>query len=844
VKNLLCILFILPLFVAGQSAADWWYFGVNAGLHFTPTGPVAVLDGQLNSTQGCSSISDEFGNLLFYSKGDEIWDASHNPMLNSAGLIGNSGGNPAAGDASQNSYIVPRPDHPSEYYHFQIKRLGGGGLFYSKIDMTLNGGLGGVVLAEKNVPLIDSTTEMITCLRKPNSIDFWVVALRKPGDTAYAFEITSAGINTTPVLSNTGLPLIQQDQLGYLKGSQQNDKIAMTMYWAMIEQTNPFQVHLFDFDNATGQMTYDYGITPSLQDTFNYGVEFSPNGNFLYVQSWILSDLRQYDLSSGDPALVSASEQMVGIGYTGTGGGALQLGPDGKIYVARGAAPLLACVNFPNDPGPLCGYDHDAVNLAGPTSTRGLPQFFPFFIEGDVAVLDRCLGDTSFFFSNYLSSDSVFWNFGDPAPGVNDTSTQINPFHIYQNPGTYTVTHIAYSAFLTDTTIVEVNIFPPQSISFPDDTILCDGQVLTFDLDQPGAISYLWQDGSTDSAFIATDSGLVKVTLFGICDTVTDSVQVLRLAPLDLDLGLDTIVCGDSSIVIGDTIPTGYDILWSNGASQPFIEIDSNANYLIEVTSACGALEDSINVRFFPNLPDSLLPRDTINCFDANFTLVRPTIAGVSFVWSDSSNQRTFEVGESQVVWLAAFNACGTFVDTMNILFNGELTTSFGPDTVICDEDTVLLKGSDSLATYLWSTGDTVDSIWTKLDQRMQRYSVTITKGQCSKVESIRFDLDDNACPSIDCDVEYSNIFTPNGDGINDLFRPSTTCNIFSYQLTIFNRWGQLVHETRNIAYGWDGCINGEMAAEGVYYFTLDYKDEVAVDVDRNVFAGSFTLKR
>jgi len=817
---------------------------VNAGLHFTPTGPVAVLDGQLNSTQGCSSISDEFGNLLFYSKGDEIWDASHNPMLNSAGLIGNSGGNPAAGDASQNSYIVPRPDHPSEYYHFQIKRLGGGGLFYSKIDMTLNGGLGGVVLAEKNVPLIDSTTEMITCLRKPNNIDFWVVALRKPGDTAYAFEITSAGINTTPVLSNTGLPLIQQDQLGYLKGSQQNDKIAMTMYWAMIEQTNPFQVHLFDFDNATGQMTYDYGITPSLQDTFNYGVEFSPNGNFLYVQSWILSDLRQYDLSSGDPALVSASEQMVGIGYTGTGGGALQLGPDGKIYVARGAAPLLACVNFPNDPGPLCGYDHDAVNLAGPTSTRGLPQFFPFFIEGDVAVLDRCLGDTSFFFSNYLSSDSVFWNFGDPAPGVNDTSTQINPFHIYQNPGTYTVTHIAYSAFLTDTTIVEVNIFPPQSISFPDDTILCDGQVLTFDLDQPGAISYLWQDGSTDSAFIATDSGLVKVTLFGICDTVTDSVQVLRLAPLDLDLGLDTIVCGDSSIVIGDTIPTGYDILWSNGASQPFIEIDSNANYLIEVTSACGALEDSINVRFFPNLPDSLLPRDTINCFDANFTLVRPTIAGVSFVWSDSSNQRTFEVGESQVVWLAAFNACGTFVDTMNILFNGELTTSFGPDTVICDEDTVLLKGSDSLATYLWSTGDTVDSIWTKLDQRMQRYSVTITKGQCSKVESIRFDLDDNACPSIDCDVEYSNIFTPNGDGINDLFRPSTTCNIFSYQLTIFNRWGQLVHETRNIAYGWDGYINGEMAAEGVYYFTLDYKDEVAVDVDRNVFAGSFTLKR
>ncbi len=828
--------------VIGQSVADWWYFGTNAGMHFTPTGPVADLNGQMYSEEGCSTISDEFGNLLFYSKGDFVWDASHNPMQNSTGLIGNANGT-LAGDASMNSFIVPRPEHPNEFYLFTVKSFFGG-MYYSKIDMNLNGGLGAVVAAEKNIELIDSTTEMLTCLRKPNNIDFWVVALRKPGDTAYAFEITASGLNTTPVLSNTGLPLISEDQLGYLKGSQQNDKIAMAMYWGQTVQTNPLQVQMFDFDNTTGQMTYDYGITPSLQDTFNYGIEFSPNGDFLYVQSFILSDLRQYDLTSGDPALVSASEELVGIGYTGSGGGALQLGPDGKIYVARGAAPLLARVNFPNDPGPLCGYEHDAVDLQGPISNRGLPQFYPFFIEGEVAVLDRCFGDTSFFASNYLSSDSVFWNFGDPASGVNDTSTQINPFHIYQAPGTYTVTHIAYSAFLSDTTIVEVNIFPPQSVSFPDDTVLCDGEVLTFDIDQPGAISFLWQDGSTDSAFTATDSGLVKVTLVGVCDTITDSVQVLRLAPVSLGLGGDTIVCGDSSIVIGDTIPAGYSILWNTGASQQFIEIDSSANYKLEISSACGTLEDSIDVIFLPIVPDSLLPPDTVNCFDANFTLTRPTIEGVSFVWSDSTSSRTFEVGESQVVWLAAFNGCGMFVDTMNILFNGELTTDFGPDTVICDADTVLLQGTDSLATYLWSTGDTLDSIWTMLDQRTQRYSVTITKGECTKVESVRFDLDDNACPSIDCDVDFSNVFTPNGDGINDLFRPTTTCNINSYRLSIFNRWGQLIHETNNIAFGWDGYINGEMAAAGIYYFTLDYTDLVVVDVDRNVFAGSFTLMR
>lgn len=637
--HLLGLILLLPWLCGAQTQADWWYFGDKAGVHFTSMGPVADLDGQLKSTEGCASISDAFGNLLFYTRGDTVWDASHNVMQDGTGLTANG----AAGDGAMNSYIVPRPGDPSEFYLFTVTSFSGG-LYYSKVDMTLNSGLGGVDTNEKNIPLVSSTLEMVTCLRQPNNYDFWVVTLKKPGDTAFAFEVTSNGVNTQPVLSNTGLSLDMGDILGYLKGSQQNDRIGLTLFKGMATQVNADQVHLLDFDNVTGEVSYAFGITPSQADSLNYGIEFSPNGQYLYVQSLFHPDLRQYDFSSGVAATVSASEEFVGNSYTGSGGGALHLGPDGKIYGARNVNGFLSSVEFPNSAGALCGYNHDAVNLQGRLSFAGLPQFFPFFIEGGAVAIDGCLGDTSFFMSSYLTSDSVFWNFGDPTSGALDTSTQQNPFHVYTAPGTYTITHIGYSAFLSDTTILELTIKPRQQFDFPDDTVLCEGQTIFLDLPLPGVISYLWHDGSTDSTFTVIDSGLVSLDVLGVCDTVSDTMKVIRLEPFNLDLGPDTVICDDSMLTLSSGVPAGYSLLWSDGSLGDNLEIDSSGVYSVVVASPCDTMTDSILVNFQPTPGDSLLPPDTTLCTDAPLLLALPQQEGVSYLWSDSTDVDVFVV--------------------------------------------------------------------------------------------------------------------------------------------------------------------------------------------------------
>ena len=76
------------------------------------------------------------------------------------------------------------------------------------------------------------------------------------------------------------------------------------------------------------------------------------------------------------------------------------------------------------------------------------------------------------------------------------------------------------------------------------------------------------------------------------------------------------------------------------------------------------------------------------------------------------------------------------------------------------------------------------------------------------------------------------------------VFRLTSDCDILQYDLRIYNRWGQLVHVGTHDLFGWDGFINGEPAAEGVYFYVLEFRDEVIVDVDRQTFQGSVTLMR
>ena len=108
-NNIIFILIFLPAVVFSQNEANIWYFGENAGIDFNSGSPVALTDGQLFTDEGCATISDTSGNLLFYTDGSTVYDKNHAIMPNGTGLLGNN-------SSTQSAIIVKKPGSNTIYF--------------------------------------------------------------------------------------------------------------------------------------------------------------------------------------------------------------------------------------------------------------------------------------------------------------------------------------------------------------------------------------------------------------------------------------------------------------------------------------------------------------------------------------------------------------------------------------------------------------------------------------------------------------------------------------------------------------------------------------------------------
>ena len=164
------VLFVLLICVLNkgycQKEYNNWYFGIHAGVSFQSGMPVTLLNGILNTGEGCATISDQQGNLLFYTDGITVYDKLHNVMTNGTSLMGNN-------TSTQSALIIQKPGCKTEYYVFTVYYEGNGGLNYSIVDLEKNGGLGEVTV--KNILLFDTVAEKLTAVRHNNGIDIWII---------------------------------------------------------------------------------------------------------------------------------------------------------------------------------------------------------------------------------------------------------------------------------------------------------------------------------------------------------------------------------------------------------------------------------------------------------------------------------------------------------------------------------------------------------------------------------------------------------------------------------------------------------------------------------------------
>ncbi|HXB39937.1 MAG TPA: T9SS type A sorting domain-containing protein [Bacteroidia bacterium] len=368
-KKIVFFIQLLPFLCFAQKQGNFWYFAEYSGLNFNSSIAVPITGGQIRSgsvnSEGCASICDSSGNLLFYASPKNIWNRNSQLMPNGVGLMGGL-------SSTQGAIIIPIPGSNEFFYLFTLDDFLNNltnGLRYSIIDMCLDNGKGDVIATNKNILLLDSTGEKMAATYHSNGIDIWLVTRKHFTNQFYSYLITSSGIST-PIISAIGWANPSQqtgNSIGQMKISPNGSKIVFA-----VGNQVPNIVQLFDFNNSTGIVSNLIDLPTSTNSGSPYGVAFSPDNSKLYVKGPTPTGLNQFDLSSGisDTIKNSIIHLPSTMGSVGTG---LQLANNGKIYAVQ--PPYIGVINFPNLKGNLCNYVDSFITSCNAAYT------FPSFID-------------------------------------------------------------------------------------------------------------------------------------------------------------------------------------------------------------------------------------------------------------------------------------------------------------------------------------------------------------------------------------------------------------------------------------------------------------------------------
>ncbi len=519
--------------------ADQWTFGQRSQIDFSSGNPIALaMPGNIEFIIGAATISDEEGNLLFLSDGMNIWTNGYYLLDGTSDLFGNKA-------AAQSALFVPVPGNADRYLLFTVDMYLPGIFTHGVRVSTLDRVNGLWSISTKNQLIMNSNAQKITAVKDANERDYWVI-VHGYGDVEgakfFVYKVSDSGLDINPVISETGTKhsgfsgTLFNNNGGYMKASSNGKKIALVI-------PDDGIVEVFDFDTSTGSVSLETQSAVGALD-YPFGVEFSPDNTKLYVSTAplgtsVTSYVYQYDLDTpgylNNPFVVAsiASTQVPGDDFLI---GALQLGVDGKIYLANLRMQLLplytlGVINNPNRKGIGCNFNevNHAVGtgfpLAGTASLVSLPNFVTSFLDiPHFSFINHCHTEiTSFKLRNETNIDNISWNFDDGGA----SSVILEPEFTFSNPGNYTVTATETYNGISYPFSREIEIYPLPAVDLGENIIyILPNTSITLDAGEWD--EYLWSpDGSTERYLDVNQEGVYTVTVTDTnCCTNDDTVEI------------------------------------------------------------------------------------------------------------------------------------------------------------------------------------------------------------------------------------------------------------------------------------------------------------------------------
>ena len=208
------------------------------------------------------------------------------------------------------------------------------------------------------------------------------------------------------------------------------------------------------------------------------------------------------------------------------------------------------------------------------------------------------------------------------------------------------------------------------------------------------------------------------------------------------------------------------------------------------------------------------LPADTVLCSNSPFVLSVFDSAFTSYRWSTGSRLPQLSVTQSGIYHITTFDGSCNASDSIRISYRQPPQIHLGADTLICEPDEIVLRTPHfGGAIFYWQQNSSLDSFYTITTPGMYTLKV---ENECGNATD---SLEVLGCA---CEVFVPTAFSPDGDGLNDLFK-AEGCLPELFKLQVYNSWGQRVFYSENISKGWDGKFNGKPAPEGMYAWSVEY---------------------
>jgi gliding motility-associated-like protein len=477
-------------------------------------------------------------------------------------------------------------------------------------------------------------------------------------------------------------------------------------------------------------------------------------------------------------------------------------------------------------------------------------------------------------FTNTSTTNDIItnynWNFGDGT-----TSTQQNPLHNYTVPGNYSTTlSIITQQGCKDTISNPANVkvikspqisitgdagaCVPATLKFSGNLIVADTSLVTWKWDfangqtstliNPPAQNYTTAGTFTVKAIATNSSG---------CDGV--ATKIIEIYPLP-----QLITSGDTTICLGAAaslhVSGAESYVWSpanflscTNCANPFAQATTSTGYLVTGTSIHGCISsDSVNVTVKIPFKISVSTPDTL-CLGSSVQL--NATGAETYTWSPGTGLSNPAIGSpiaspvnSVTYQVIGTDSKGCFQDTgfVPISVFPLPVVNAGPDQTINvgQQTNIIPTISTDVTGVLWTptTGivsNNYPGITVKPTETTE-YTIEVRSAVgCKATDKVSiFVLCNNA------NVFVPNTFSPNGDGVNDVFYPRGTGVFRIKNLRIFNRWGQIVFDRSNInandpSAGWDGTLNGKKLPSDVFVYTLEVVCENNTTL---VFKGNIAL--